>query len=77
MTRKTSVVIHIDESLCKGVEGCGLCIHVCPRQVYDRAERLTDKGRRPPDPVRLEDCTDCGLCMMFCPDLAIVVDSGE
>jgi 2-oxoglutarate ferredoxin oxidoreductase subunit delta len=66
--------IYIQESRCKGVDGCGLCIHVCPKNVYEKSGRLTDRGVYPPAAVDIERCTACKLCMMYCPDLAIVIE---
>jgi len=66
--------IYVNENLCKGVDGCGLCIHVCPRDVYEKADRLTQRGARLPEPVRPDNCNGCMMCMMYCPDFAIVVE---
>ena len=74
MLREKRIEIFVDDTLCKGVDGCGLCIHVCPKKVYERSGRLTPKGIRPPDPIRADDCTGCMRCMIYCPDLAIVVE---
>jgi len=74
MKKQRKPSLFIDETLCKGADGCGLCIHVCPRDVYVKSERLTERGIRPPDPVNIEACTGCMLCMMYCPDFAIVVE---
>lgn len=75
MAGKRHITIEVDDTLCKGTDGCGLCIHVCPKNVYDRAE-LNDRGLRPPVPVRVDECSGCLLCMMYCPDFAIVVETG-
>ena len=69
--------VSIDEDLCKGVDGCGLCIHICPKKVYEKAGHLTDRGVYPPEAVRLDQCTGCKLCVMYCPDLAIVVETDD
>ena len=70
-------VIHIDEHLCKGTEGCGLCISFCPKKVLGVSETLTVKGVHPAAVVHLEACNLCRLCMLYCPDLAIVVTEDE
>ena len=65
------------EDRCKGVDGCGLCIHVCPKHVYEKAGHLTYRGVYPPETVLIDQCTGCKLCMMYCPDLALVVELEE
>ena len=52
----------IDLNLCKG---CGICIDICPKEVYDR------------DPLGKpimewdENCIYCKQCLLHCPDFAI------
>ena len=74
MKKINHIHISIDKKLCKGVDGCGLCIHVCPKEVYKISDSLTDKGIKPPEPVNIDQCSGCMLCMMYCPDFSIVVD---
>ena len=59
------------------MDGCNLCIHVCPEDVYERADRLTQKGIWLPVPVHIERCNGCMQCMIYCPDFAIVVESDK
>ena len=73
MNNKVSVI----EGRCKGVDGCGLCIHVCPKNVFEKADHLTEKGVYPPVPVHIEMCTACSMCMIYCPDFCIVVQRTE
>jgi len=68
--------IRIYQDLCKGVEECGICLYVCKKEVLKPSETLNQKGYRPPWVVKNDQCTVCENCMIFCPDLAIVV-SGE
>jgi 2-oxoglutarate ferredoxin oxidoreductase subunit delta len=56
--------ILIDLDLCKA---CGICIALCPQQVFDRDEL----GR--PVVARLADCTVCLFCERHCPDFAVDV----
>jgi Pyruvate/2-oxoacid:ferredoxin oxidoreductase delta subunit len=35
---------------------------------------MNKKGYRLPDPVRMEKCTECGICDLYCPDFAIVLE---
>ncbi len=77
--KRVSGYIEIDPELCKE---CHLCISVCPRGLIGSSDRLNQKGYRP---VRFgereqkkEDrkCTGCGLCAIFCPEIAIEVYRG-
>ena len=56
--------IALDLELCKV---CGICIELCPEDVYDR-----DKLGYPVV-ARADDCTSCLLCELHCPDFAIEV----
>jgi 2-oxoglutarate ferredoxin oxidoreductase subunit delta len=65
--------IRIYQELCKGIEECGICLSVCRREVFKPAPALNRKGYRPPEIAREDECTSCGNCMVFCPDLAVAV----
>ncbi|MBI4963236.1 MAG: 4Fe-4S dicluster domain-containing protein [Desulfomonile tiedjei] len=65
--------VRIYQELCKGVEGCGICLSVCRNEVFKPAATLNRKGYRPPEISEPESCTSCENCMIFCPDLAIAV----
>lgn len=65
--------LKIFQELCKGVEGCGICLSVCRHEVFKPASMLNRKGYRPPEISEPESCTSCEDCMIFCPDLAIAV----
>ncbi|MDP6380816.1 MAG: 4Fe-4S binding protein [Phycisphaerae bacterium] len=67
-------MIQIDENLCKGTEGCKLCIAFCPKDVLGVSKILTSKGVHPAAVIEAENCVYCNLCMIYCPDLAIVVE---
>jgi len=56
--------IEINYDWCKG---CELCIKFCPFDVFESDE----EGK--PIVVRLEACTNCKLCELHCPDLALLV----
>ena len=65
----TTIEKTVDLHLCKG---CGICIEICPKQVYDRDQL----GK--PIVARDEVCTYCHLCELHCPDFAIdFVEAGE
>ena len=74
VSRDGKIALFVNRQLCKGVDGCGLCIHVCPKDVYEKSLSLTERGVCPPEPIHLEQCSGCRLCMMYCPDFAIVVE---
>jgi 2-oxoglutarate ferredoxin oxidoreductase subunit delta len=65
--------VRIFQELCKGIEECGICIHVCPKKLFKPAMTLNHKGCRPPEIAGQESCTSCGNCMIFCPDMALAV----
>jgi 2-oxoglutarate ferredoxin oxidoreductase subunit delta len=67
------VVVSVNDRLCKGADGCGICVALCPKDVFTIAERLTARGVRLPVVERITACTKCGNCMIYCPDMAIVV----
>jgi 2-oxoglutarate ferredoxin oxidoreductase subunit delta len=56
--------VRVDTALCKA---CGICISLCPKQVFDEDE----SGQ--PIVARIGDCTACRLCEWHCPDFAIEV----
>lgn len=59
----TSPVL-LDLELCKA---CGICIELCPEKVFDR------DGLGCPVLARPEDCSQCLICELHCPDFAIEV----
>ena len=67
------VIISINETLCKGADGCGICLALCPKDVFRIAERLTARGIRLPVVEKITACTKCDNCVIYCPDMAIVV----
>ncbi len=65
--------LRIYQELCKGVEGCGICLSICRKKVFKPGAVLNRKGYRPPEIAEPDSCTSCEDCMIFCPDLAIAV----
>jgi NAD-dependent dihydropyrimidine dehydrogenase PreA subunit len=56
--------------LCKDTcNGCGMCIIVCPRDVFELAGRKAHI-------VKKDYCMECGACALNCPVQAISVNSG-
>lgn len=67
--------IHIIKDRCKG---CGFCVEFCPKQVLIISDGFNRKGYHPPEVANPDDCINCRLCQILCPDFAIwVSDSGE
>ncbi len=60
--------VHIVVERCKG---CGFCVEYCPKEVLAMSEEFNRKGYHPPKVVKPEECVNCNLCEMICPDFAI------
>ena len=58
---------------CKGVEDCGLCMEVCPKDLFAAADKANSRGYLPSAFTGKASCTGCEACMVTCPDFAIVV----
>jgi len=66
--------IVINPSYCKG---CGICIDFCPKHVLRPSREINAKGYILPEAIDIEACTQCQLCVIVCPDLAIAVTPKE
>lgn len=62
--------IYIDQSRCKG---CDLCLRLCPKKVFEESQEIEVKGFKLRAPVKIRDCSECGLCRYFCPEGAITL----
>jgi len=62
------VEIKVNTHWCKG---CELCIHFCPKSVFD----VDPDGR--PIVAHPENCINCKLCEIHCPDFAIEVEDHD
>ncbi|MEW6756088.1 MAG: 4Fe-4S dicluster domain-containing protein [Candidatus Latescibacterota bacterium] len=71
---KGSFRVHIDPYLCKGTEGCGICVELCRSKVLGPAPALSSRGVHAATVLRQEECTGCDVCMLYCPDLAVAVE---
>lgn len=58
---------------CKGVEDCGLCMEVCPKDLFVMADKANSRGYLPSAISDQNACTGCQACHFICPDFAIVV----
>ena len=68
------IEIVINPNYCKG---CSICIEFCPKKVLRPSNNINAKGYALPEVVDLDTCTQCKLCEIVCPDLAIAVTSKE
>ena len=66
--------IHIIKDRCKG---CGFCVEYCPRDVLEMSEEYNAKGYHPPYIKNPDECVECHLCEMLCPEFAIYVTLKE
>lgn len=65
MTTKSKVQsIKINLNWCKR---CGICVEFCPKNVYDKGV----SGE--PVVARIEDCSECRSCEIYCPEYAVTV----
>jgi len=69
--------ITIFSQSCKGVDDCGICMFVCPKQVFAKSGELNEAGYVPPTVSDESLCTGCENCMISCPDFAIVVEKDD
>jgi NAD-dependent dihydropyrimidine dehydrogenase PreA subunit len=63
---KDVVTLKLNTELCNG---CGMCVKVCPHEVFDIYE---GKARI----LNRDACMECGACQMNCAKKAIMVNSG-
>jgi ferredoxin len=63
---KDVVTLELDKEKCNG---CGMCIKVCPHEVFVLKEGKASFINR-------DFCMECGACSLNCPMQAIFVKSG-
>lgn len=71
MANRKQYGVHVDQAMCKGTEGCGLCLSVCDQDVLRVADGMNSRGVHPVQVQAVQQCNGCGLCVLHCPDLAI------
>lgn len=62
--------VHINTDVCKG---CSFCVEYCPKDVLELSKDFNRKGYHPPFVKHVDDCVDCQLCEVICPEFAIYV----
>ena len=67
-------MIEIKDDWCKG---CGICIERCPVNALEESDHINKRGIRPPRLKKDNECNNCRLCELICPDLAITVYPDE
>lgn len=67
----TEVVIF--DQLCKGMDDCGICNFVCPKNLFTPCSTINEVGYIAPQIIDSTLCNGCMNCMIYCPDMAIVV----
>jgi 2-oxoglutarate ferredoxin oxidoreductase subunit delta len=72
MTTKEEKLIRIElnHDWCKT---CYICVDLCPKGVFSKAEKVSEKGKIPVKIRKPEACTGCMQCELLCPDQAISV----
>jgi NAD-dependent dihydropyrimidine dehydrogenase PreA subunit len=63
--------INIDSEGCKG---CGYCLLVCPKGVYERGVSLNGIGYRAYIAKNPQDCVGCLKCYFACPHFCLDVE---
>lgn len=63
---KDVTTLHLEAKKCNS---CGMCIEVCPHEVFYRLNGRVQIQHR-------DACMECGACSMNCPTGAIYVKSG-
>lgn len=66
--------ITIFRDACKGMEDCGICAYICPKDLFQPSDEMNSAGYIPPELHNEEDCIACQNCMICCPDFAIVAE---
>ena len=61
------------EILVDWCKGCNICINRCPVDALELSNELNRKGIYPPILKEENECTNCRLCELLCPDFAITV----
>ncbi len=66
--------VEIREDWCKG---CYICKELCPKNVFEKADDINEKGIVIIKAIREDECIGCMQCANHCPDLAISIIEEE
>lgn len=66
--------LQIDTERCKG---CLLCVDACPFDCLGVTDKVNKKGFRYISLTPPEKCTDCGVCVIMCPDCVFEIPSPQ
>ena len=62
---KKEKYLYVKKNWC---ERCGICIEFCPKKII----KMGEDGY--PEINELDKCVECKLCVVLCPDFAIIRD---
>ncbi|MHA1232991.1 MAG: 4Fe-4S dicluster domain-containing protein [Candidatus Helarchaeota archaeon] len=71
------MTILIEDNLCKGVEGCGYCIEICPKRIFERSEKFNERGYLVAKITDYSKCIKCKMCELICPEMAISIKEDD
>ena len=63
-------LVKINSERCKS---CGLCIHICPKNILRFGEVANSKGFYTIEMTDQTQCIACAFCALICPDLVLEV----
>jgi len=65
MKNRKQYLVYVDAAMCKGTEGCGLCLAVCDQDVLRIADGMNSRGVHPVEVQATQQCNGCGLCFSY------------
>jgi 2-oxoglutarate ferredoxin oxidoreductase subunit delta len=72
--QKIEYQVSVDTAVC---DGCAICIFFCKPVVFEMSRELSSRGVFFAQALRPEECNNCRLCELACPQLAIAVMAGS